>query len=357
MKSKLNHQRPKSPSRLFPEFQTFSACSWASQPLVSIIVPIYNVKKYLVSCIESLCAQTYQNLEIFLVDDGSTDGCGEVCEYYATRDQRFRVMHKKNGGISSARNMALDQCEGEWVSFVDSDDVLSPVFVEVMVEAARSTGSLVSTLCHCTDFNDDDPVESRFARSCAEATIALVSNRKAVELMLYQQVEQGAAYKVCHCSVVGGIRFPEGVIFEDVVPTCHMFEAASSIALVNASLYGYRHRENSILSAKFSEKNFDALSISRQLVENIHEFDPTLDAAAASRAFSILYSNFLRVPSDDTATLRLFWDELLKYRDVVAHDKNPLMRRKNRIGAVCSYLGMRPAHAIGALYRKHKRYR
>ena len=107
------------------------------EPLISVIVPIYNVKAYLDRCVESLLGQSYKNLEIFLVDDGSTDGCGKVCDRYAAQDPRITVIHKKNGGLSDARNAALDVAQGEYYAFVDGDDWVSPYYVENLYRALR----------------------------------------------------------------------------------------------------------------------------------------------------------------------------------------------------------------------------
>lgn len=103
------------------------------EPLISVIVPIYNIKAYLDRCVESLLGQSYKDLEIFLVDDGSTDGCGKVCDRYAAQDPRITVIHKKNGGLSDARNAALDAAQGEYYAFVDGDDWVSPYYVETSI--------------------------------------------------------------------------------------------------------------------------------------------------------------------------------------------------------------------------------
>lgn len=105
-------------------------------PLISVIVPVYKVEEYLARCVDSILGQTYRNLEILLVDDGSPDRCGEICEEYAARDTRIRVIHKENGGLSSARNAAIDVAQGEYLGFVDSDDWIEPETYEALLEMA-----------------------------------------------------------------------------------------------------------------------------------------------------------------------------------------------------------------------------
>ena len=108
------------------------------QPLISVIVPCYNVEEYLPKCIESILNQTYRNLEILLVDDGSPDNCGRICDEYAAKDSRIRIIHKKNGGLSDARNAALDVMTGEYVTFIDSDDYISKYFYEKLINCCSS---------------------------------------------------------------------------------------------------------------------------------------------------------------------------------------------------------------------------
>ena len=128
----------------------------ANSNLVSVIVPVYNVKPYLRECFDSICRQSYRNIEIILVDDGSTDGSGELCDVLAASDDRTTVLHKENGGLSDARNAGLRIAQGDWISFVDSDDYISPVFIEVLFNACRDTGCQISAVPFGKPFNDGD---------------------------------------------------------------------------------------------------------------------------------------------------------------------------------------------------------
>ena len=116
-------------------------------PLVSIIVPVYNVKPYLNRCVDSLLGQSYQNMELLLVDDGSTDGSEALCDEYAAQDVRVRVLHKKNGGLSDARNAGVDAAKGEYLSFVDGDDWVSPYYIENLYRALEQAGADFSASC------------------------------------------------------------------------------------------------------------------------------------------------------------------------------------------------------------------
>lgn len=128
------------------------------QPLISVIVPCYNVEEYLPKCIESILNQTYRNLEILLVDDGSPDNCGRICDEYAAKDSRIRIIHKKNGGLSDARNAALDVMTGEYVTFIDSDDYVSDDYVEYLYKIIKESGVKLSVSSYQT-FVDDSSAE------------------------------------------------------------------------------------------------------------------------------------------------------------------------------------------------------
>ena len=129
-------------------------------PLITVIIPIYKVEKYLPKCLDSVLAQTYSNLEIILVDDGSPDNCGAICDEYAARDSRIRVIHKENGGLSSARNSGIDICRGKYISFIDSDDFVSPYFIEMLYRGVHDFNCEIATVEHGVSFMEgkDDSV-------------------------------------------------------------------------------------------------------------------------------------------------------------------------------------------------------
>ena len=142
---------------------------------ISVIVPIYNVERYLEKCIDSILAQTYRKLEIILCDDGSTDGCGAICDRYAARDDRVRVIHKANGGLSDARNAGLEIASGGWYAFIDSDDFITPDTIERMYRTAVSTNSQIA-VCNIIRIYDDGAAEP-FYRPAQEQTLLSGASR------------------------------------------------------------------------------------------------------------------------------------------------------------------------------------
>ena len=153
-------------------------------PLVSIIVPVYNVKPYLNRCVDSLLGQSYQNMELLLVDDGSTDGSETLCDEYAAQDARVRVLHKKNGGLSDARNAGVDAAKGEYLSFVDGDDWVSPYYIENLYRALEQAGADFSASCFEEVF-EGQPVQS-VPTERLEA-FEILSREKCLRRILYQE--------------------------------------------------------------------------------------------------------------------------------------------------------------------------
>ena len=176
------------------------------QPLISVIVPCYNVEEYLPKCIESILNQTYRNLEILLVDDGSPDNCGRICDEYAAKDSRIRIIHKKNGGLSDARNAALDVMTGEYVTFIDSDDYVSDDYVEYLYKIIKESGVKLSVSSYQT-FVDDSSAEI-----CTNNPlfVKIVHTNDALTGMFYQQIFDTSAWaKMYHRSLFSdGIRYP-----------------------------------------------------------------------------------------------------------------------------------------------------
>ena len=214
--------------------------------LVSIIVPIYKVEPYLEACIASIVNQTYRNLEIILVDDGSPDKCPEICDVWAQKDSRIRVIHKENGGLSDARNAGFEVSSGAYISYVDSDDILAPEYVEFLYEAIRVTGADVSQ-CAFRQFSGE-PGEIRRQDSMSSPVI---------------QTPEQAMYNFSHCvkpvnhqvwdklyrrELVKNERFLYGRQAQDVLFACHVLGKCNYMARIDNVLYHWRIRPGSASS-------------------------------------------------------------------------------------------------------------
>ena len=227
-----------------------------NSPLVSVIVPVYNVEKYLEKCLDSITRQTYENLEIILVDDGSTDDSGRMIDEYkkGTKDKRIRIIHKKNGGLSSARNAGLELMKGEWVVFVDSDDYISRDFVETLYNLAIKNNAEIAT-CSFESFSDDGSILKKSpswpngAMSGTEAINDMFANKRPAYIWL-------SMFRA-ELFVKNDILFPEGREFEDIATRVKLLYFAKKVAFSNKRLYSYLIRGGSITGKKFSKTRYD----------------------------------------------------------------------------------------------------
>ena len=320
------------------------------EPLISVIVPIYNVEKYLNRCIDSIIAQTYKNIEIILIDDGSPDNCGAICDEYATKDSRIKVIHKKNGGLSDARNAGIDIAKGKYISFIDSDDFVSRYFIETLYKCLVENNADISSLTHGVSFEDGDDDSVKFMNSDNDFSCETVWPDDAIEYMFYQTIPTGVQWRLYKRAIFNELRFPVGYLYEDVATTYKAFMLAEKIVLIYANAYAYRHRTNSIIRMKYDERKLIAIDISKALYSDICKLRPKLRRSAASRAFALNYTVFLQVPKTDKSSMLKLWTEIKKYRRTVLTDMSPKVRFKNRAGAAISYLGMDRAWEIGRKY-------
>lgn len=233
--------------------------------LVSIIVPVFNVEKYLSRCVISLLNQTYSNVEIILVDDGSTDNSGRICDEFANSHSTVFSIHKKNGGLSSARNTGIEICHGDYVSFVDSDDYIEHNMIEVMLRSCVVNGSLLSC---CGRFDIYEYMGTKQIGLCPKRNETIDSKEAIRRLLRWNNLDSSSCDKMFHKSLFDDVRFPEGRISEDVAVMYKIFSKSKKISLVSMPLYNYCHRNNSITTSSF---NYNKLDIMKN-VEEIQAF-------------------------------------------------------------------------------------
>ena len=215
----------------------------SSQYIISVIVPIYKVEKYLRKCIDSIITQTYKNLEIFLVDDGSPDNCGAICDEYARKDERIKVIHKENGGLSSARNAALDVATGDFIMFVDSDDWVEPEFCEKALYTAIRNNVQIVAFGYNNVYTRDGKIQKR-----ATDKPRIVPSTEAIRhLILKDEVIFNFAWnKIYKRTLFDEIRYPVGMTYEDNAVTYLVIHYADNIFVSNDILYNYVRRKESI---------------------------------------------------------------------------------------------------------------
>lgn len=217
--------------------------------LVSVVVPIYNVEQYLEKCVESICRQTYENLEIILVNDGSPDQCGQMCEEYAKKDNRIKVIHKKNGGLSDARNSGVKLATGKYLLFVDSDDYIAKDLVEKTVTVAEKNNC--DMVLYDYYYVEPDNVEIRSTIVPANKVISLEQEHT----LLLAATSACAKLFNREFYVKANCPFPQGIYFEDLATTSIFFMRAKRVYYLKEPLYYYINRENSIMTGKNFEKS------------------------------------------------------------------------------------------------------
>lgn len=317
----------------------------SADPLVSVIVPIYNVEDYLEECVRSIIAQSYRKLEIVLVDDGSEDRSGLICDELAAIDDRVVAYHKENGGLSDARNYGLAKSHGEWISFIDSDDYISPVFIEALLRAAINAGCDISAIPFGKPFSDADRCE--LLTSLPTIPIETLDSHSTQRLMLYQALDTGAPWRLYRKILLDDNPFPKGLYYEDLATVYKIIRKVDKVALLDCcELYAYRMRSNSIIRQEYRHiKAESALKISNQLFSDICEWYPDLSQAAASRCFSLCRMVFAQVPAGASATVEArqdrneLWSVLRLHRGTVLKDSRA--RKRERLAATFACLGER----------------
>ena len=257
----------------------------SDRPLVSVIVPVYNTADLLPRCVDALLAQTYPALEIILVDDGSPDGAGAICDAYAEKDPRVRVLHKANGGLSDARNAGLEAMTGEWFAFVDSDDTVLPDYIGYLCDLAAAFDCKLAVCGFDVAFAD-----GRRQSRGGDARYVL-DTRAAMERIFYDRfLTVGAWGKLYHRSLLGDVRFPVGRLFEDAGTTYRFLLQCDRIAVGEKSQYVYAVRSQSIVTSAFSEKKFDLLDLSDRMCDDTLARFPDLKKAALRRRVYVRFS-------------------------------------------------------------------
>ena len=227
---------------------------------ISVIVPIYNVEKYLERCVRSLCRQTHTNLEILLVDDGSPDRSGAMCDEFAELDSRIRVIHKKNGGLSDARNAGIEQATGDYIAFLDSDDWVDPTWLETLYTLCETYHAEIGECSYRNYFPGRIQEETRCSGEIFEFT-----PMEAMESNLdWKYCKPVAWNKLYRKDIVGDIRYPVGKIHEDEFTTHHFYLAATKIVYIDISLVNYERRNLGSITASFKLKNLASCEAFRE---------------------------------------------------------------------------------------------
>ncbi|EGO2810053.1 glycosyltransferase family 2 protein, partial [Enterococcus faecalis] len=248
--------------------------------LVSVVIPVYNVEKYVEKCLDSVINQTYQNLEIIIVNDGSTDNSLSVCQKKKLSDSRIKLINKENGGLSSARNAGIECAQGEFICFIDSDDWIELDYIEVLLNGMENTNVDISVIqmIKVKDFN-------KIAFQSESQTKWDIFERETAmrELFSSNLIGYSANNKLYRISLFKSIRYPEGMLMEDKGTTYRLIDSSTKVAVNGSTKYHYYLRDNSILRTDFNQKNFDSFIIHEEILNFMDEHYPSISPKVKSR--------------------------------------------------------------------------
>jgi glycosyltransferase involved in cell wall biosynthesis len=331
------------------------------EPLISVVVPIYNVEDVLRAAVDSLLLQSYRNLDIILVDDGSTDSSGHLADSYLDTDSRVQVIHQANGGLSAARNTGISRASGLLITFLDSDDILASDYILHLYEAMSQTDAdiSVSEILPFKDSDNDEFIDkSRESKRLNNSTELKIYNSETaiIDLLYMRNITSSAFGKLYKKSLFTEIEYPVGKLYEDIGTTVALFDTANRIVVINNQDYYYRLRSGSIQRSGFSMEQMD-------LIKNIESFFPLIQnkypkalpaykSKMVSAAFNLLLKTenhtFMLEPEQ-----KYLWKYVCKYRANVLFDLKA--RKKARIASLISYLGIKSVRLMYKQFHRLKR--
>lgn len=327
-----------------------------NQPLITVIVPVYNIDEYIGRCIESIINQTYKKLEIILVDDGSTDNSGKICDDFADRDCRIKVLHKQNGGPSDARNVAIDIANGVLLTFVDGDDFLTPFCIESLWRVKENSGAQIACCWYKSvrdgkifsvpECNGEVPLDSK---TCVFTRV------EALDKMLRKsEIDVSPFAKLYDVDLFDNVRYPQGFFCEDVATTYKLFAEADKVVLLRIVGYMYLIRSGSTQHSRFSKKKAVEIKFAREQKQYLDDRFTELISATAdslvSSCFHVLFGIYGQSDGKtEFATERKEAELIIRVnRAKLIKDKNT--SKKTRLGCLLSYLGFNVTYFVYKLF-------
>jgi len=303
--------------------------------LISIIVPVYNTEIYLRECIQSVIEQSYKEWELILVDDGSTDASGEICDEYK-KNIRIRVIHQKNGGQSCARNAALRICRGKYYVFLDSDDRLSCNALEILYTGIRESGA---GIC-CGGIHTFGSGKEKDVHMF-ESSYLMDAEDACKKMFLQEELDSNTVAKIYDASLWENVEFPEGTIFEDVPIMYKIILKSKKVMYCNECVYEQRAREGSTTSSEFTASRMIYTKYTKEVYQNISHRYPKLEEAGKIYYIYSVIDNFIHLScSKNVNKYRSYWKELKKEifynrKLIISHQ----LFRDRLLRTTCCYLG------------------
>lgn len=321
-------------------------------PLISVIIPVYNVSSYLCQCLDSVVNQTYKNLEIILVDDGSTDDSGKICDKYALNDNRITVIHKGNGGQASARNEAIKNVNGEYILYVDSDDYIEYTHIQNLEQTAMEYNADLVQCVAIKFWNKVNETKVARAKNKAPKKQTYTATTALKEYSYQRKFTPSPWCKLIKRELMEDLEFPVGTGFEDMAIIYKIIGRAHMIVYLPEISYYYRQRNNSTMRTKFSDKKVDRIRIAQSYMEYIKKSYPTVIVPAYTRYSLAQLQLLMELPFDKKyRNLKVTaYKNLKKSRAVMLHDTESPVRLKVMVAA--SYLGPTNLMLLGRTYAR-----
>ena len=321
------------------------------EKLVSIIVPIYNSEDSLKIMLESLLRQTYRNIEIILVNDGSEDHSGEICEFYKSKNSQIKYIHIKNSGVAKARNLGIKYAKGEYIAFVDADDVIDEDYIKILMYYLQKY-NLDTAICGYRKIYsyEDITKERKRKRKLAEKKIRIMAGDEALELMLYRKIlTSGPCAKIVKKSIVVSGLFPEGKLYEDLGAVYKWYGRAEKVGYISYEGYYYLQRKGSYQHSKYNIKKWDLIEISNEIVNYVSDNKKELIKAAHNRIFISAIQIFRLIPFGVSKNQVEELKEIIKlYRKEMLYNKNA--KNSSRLLALISYINIDSIRIMGKVY-------
>lgn len=303
--------------------------------LISVVLPIYNVEPYLKKCLDSVIAQTYKNIEIILVDDGSLDNSGVICDNYATLDNRIVVIHKANGGLSDARNTGIKVAKGKYLTFIDSDDYIETNYIEVLYNSTKKHNADISIGGHNIVYQSGKIKAKVNDKQC------VLSPKHVLEKLLYDNgVDLSSWAKLYDKNLFNNIKFPVGRFYEDSATTYKLVDMCKVISVEPVPVYNYCLRNTSITKSKFTQKKLDLIISTKEMCEYIKNKYPDLSIACNRRlmwAYLSTLSQLALSKDPDKKIKNELWAYIKQNRKIVLKDKK--LPKRDRLALYLTYLG------------------
>lgn len=313
--------------------------------MISVIVSVYNIKAHLENCIQSILKQTYGDFELFLIDDGSTDGSGDICDYYGERDERIRVVHKENGGLSDARNTGTKLATGDWITYIDGDDYIEREYLEELYSLACESEAQISMVQTCVRHGKYAEKEQD-KKTLLNKEIQVISGKQAIEEIVRRNNKNmvRAWGKLYHKSLISKLFYPVGKVHEDEFITYRIFYEVETVVVSPKQYYNYVIREESITQRDYYEKRLDKLEALREAIDFFEEKqEEELLNSAKLRYFMTLQNSWYKVKKsrvirekrehllDIERKRRIFWEE---EKEVLMKTANPLEKGAIRLFSI-----------------------